>query len=544
MARIVNLIIVIAELISLIITIKKKDRTLIYYTQLSNLVCLISSLVLVIFGQKDWVSVIRYLGSSLLVITFLVTLFILLPALKTVKLFTGRSFVLHLLAPVLSFLSYMFLEKHVHTVWALLPVSFTIIYGVTLVYLNYKGKVDGPYHFFRINVIGKKMTAIWLAVLVLLTSAVSLGVGYRTPSKTDLKYIFVHGLSGWGSYDLQNEFIPYWGMTGGDLILYLNHQGYESYSASVDPSGSAWDRACELYAELYGTRVDYGKEHSERCGHERFGEDFTGRALLDDFEDSRFVLLGHSFGGATIRLFSEILRNGSAEERAVTAEDDLSDFFKGGHGEGLVSVVTLAAPTNGTTAYDLYEDPDFDPSSVNVPEEYEKNSDAVSKTVKEKNDGRIESDHAAYDMHIDNALELNGRITTFPDVYYFAQPYDSTYMNSEGNVYPDPSITENIFMKGAVIMSKYEGKTAGGVKIDRSWQANDGLVNTISAMAPAGQYSLDYKEGEKLRPGIWYIFPTIKGDHMAPQGGLTKRKDVKPYYLNLCKMLSELGSEA
>ena len=48
------------------------------------------------------------------------------------------------------------------------------------------------------------------------------------------------------------------------------------------------------------------------------------------------------------------------------------------------------------------------------------------------------------------------------------------------------------------------------------------------------------KEGEELRPGIWYVFPPFKGDHMAPQGGLTKRVKIKDYYLKMCETLSVL----
>lgn len=33
-----------------------------------------------------------------------------------------------------------------------------------------------------------------------------------------LTYIFVHGLSGWGSCDRAYRRMPYWGMRGGDLI--------------------------------------------------------------------------------------------------------------------------------------------------------------------------------------------------------------------------------------------------------------------------------------------------------------------------------------
>ena len=33
-----------------------------------------------------------------------------------------------------------------------------------------------------------------------------------------LTFVFVHGLSGWGSYDAQYQRMPYWGMRGGDLM--------------------------------------------------------------------------------------------------------------------------------------------------------------------------------------------------------------------------------------------------------------------------------------------------------------------------------------
>lgn len=70
-----------------------------------------------------------------------------------------------------------------------------------------------------------------------------------TKFNTEYANVFVHGLAGWGSYTWYNDFLPYWGMFGGDLMQYLNARGFECYSAAVDPTGSAWDRACELYAQ-------------------------------------------------------------------------------------------------------------------------------------------------------------------------------------------------------------------------------------------------------------------------------------------------------
>ena len=43
----------------------------------------------------------------------------------------------------------------------------------------------------------------------------------------NLKFIFVHGLSGWGSYDNIDRYFPYWGLSGGSVIKYLRKLGYE-----------------------------------------------------------------------------------------------------------------------------------------------------------------------------------------------------------------------------------------------------------------------------------------------------------------------------
>ena len=53
-----------------------------------------------------------------------------------------------------------------------------------------------------------------------------------------LTYIFVHGLSGWGNYEDQYHRMPYWGMNGGDLMVFLRSMGYACYAASVSPTGT------------------------------------------------------------------------------------------------------------------------------------------------------------------------------------------------------------------------------------------------------------------------------------------------------------------
>lgn len=384
-----------------------------------------------------------------------------------------------------------------------------------------------------------KALALMLCLCTLLLAACgSTGAVQVTERSDNIEYIFVHGLSGWGSYDKTYKTMPYWGMFGGDLMKYLSGQGYACYAASVSPEGSAWDRACELYAQLTGTVTDYGAAHCEKYNHERFGPDFTGIPLIPDWENGKkLVLFGHSFGGATIRLFSEILANGDADEKS-TAAGDLSPFFKGGQGERLLALVTLAAPTNGTTAYDMHNDESFDASAVEVSKWDNMWGNFFSNRKQAERDGRSPDDYAAYDMHIDNALAMNARIETLPYTYYFAVPCSATEP-ADGGQRPIRSIMEGMFRRSSAQMGAYTGITAGGFVIDESWQENDGLVNTVSAMAPIGEASTVFDE-HNIEPGIWQIMPVYHGDHMSLQGGMTKRNDVKPFYSELLAMLDAL----
>ncbi len=355
---------------------------------------------------------------------------------------------------------------------------------------------------------------------------------------TNYTYVFVHGLSGWGSYDTVNKFLPYWGTFGGNLMKYLNDEGFNCVSASVSPKGSAWDRACELYAQLTGTVVDYGKEHSERCNHERFGEDFSDKPLVESWSaEDKINLLGHSFGGATVRLLAELMANGSEAEINATDPDDISPFFTGGKADWIYSITALAAPHNGTSAYnsnngetDIDDELSFTQRIM---------SDMVGGATAGKGDGRADYDYANYDLQIDNALELNKSITAISSVYYFSVPCSSTYQKEDGTYEPYIDMTETMFVKSSILMGRYTGTTEGGFVIDESWLDNDGLVNVISAKAPFDELSTDYDKNN-VKTGIWNIMPVYKGDHMSLQGGMMKTNDIRDFYTAHLQMINEL----
>ena len=385
----------------------------------------------------------------------------------------------------------------------------------------------------------KKLKIIPLILaLVLLICSCSKSVPTATVNKSEWKtnytFVFCHGLSGWGSYDRQNKYLKHWGMRTGDVLEYLNSQGFNCVSASVAPHGSAWDRACELYAQLSGSVVDYGKEHSERCKHERFGTDYSKNPLIEKWDsENKINLLGHSFGGATVRLMCELLANGSEAEINATDESDVSPLFTGGKADWINSITALASPHNGTTAYDIDHEEEAGSKMQNWL------SGIMANANNPEEDGRAEYDFANYDMFIDNALELNSKIEALENVYYFSYPCNSSIKQEDGTYIPDEDKTEAMFVRSGILMGKLTETTPKGFVVDESWFMNDGLVNTISARAPFEAPQKDFEEGNVER-GIWNIMPIYDGDHMSLQGGFTIKNDVKDFYLKHLELINSL----
>ena len=432
-----------------------------------------------------------------------------------------------------------------------------------------------------------KKTRRFLCLLLTLVLALSLCVipaaAADDQTRSDDPVVFVHGLFGWGQRDKIFRIMPYWGMTTGSLPDYLATQGYETYAASVGPLSSAWDRACELYAQLVGARTDYGVKHAQDFGHERYGIDYEA-PLFDGWGTERAVnLVGHSFGGATTRLFLEILTNGCPEEVAAAKAAGVkpSPFFLGGKGGWVHSLTAIAAPHNGTTFIESNSDftkfaadlttaaakalglsslkgvYDFQLDQFGIrKDDNETFSQALDRVL--RSDFLSHNDNAFLDLTIDKSLEINKGIEIQPNVYYFSYAGDQTSTDPlTGNHYPTVSaIPSNgmcaLMMPGSVNMGKYYDKyTAGGIYIDQSWLPNDGLVNTVSALYPTttdkntteclkrdgtqGWVNYDGYSNIAFQPGIWYVMPVTRADHMQFVGGIANKSIIEThlFYRNL-----------
>ena len=406
----------------------------------------------------------------------------------------------------------------------------------------------------------KRLLSLMLAVLLLCSLMPVAASAEKANPEDDYPFVFVHGLMGWGDRSMLDPIMPYWGLTTGNLMKYLNSKGYESYAAQVGPLSGAWDRACELYAQLTGTTVDYGAAHSAAKGHERYGITYD-KPLFEGWSAQKKInLIGHSFGGATTRLFLELLANGSAEEVAAAkaAGTKVSPLFEGGKGDWVYSLTAVAAPHNGTTFIETCD------ISTKVVTDFIYNVGASLGFTKLKgvydlqlehfgiyrqanetdiqylirvlnsSDFMSHNDNAIYDLTIDNALKINDGIEMQDNVYYFSVCGDATHPSAvSDNEIPNANMF--ILMKPfATMMGKYYDKyTAGGVYIDKTWLPNDGMVNVVSGLYPVnsdlkcvksdGSQAFVVCDGynkQDYAKGIWNVLPTQPYDHLSIVGGI------------------------
>ena len=177
MGRAANILIIILELLGFRVSVGERRwkifayYTQLSYTQLSNLITLASSIVYAVTGGASWL---RYTSACMLTMTFIVTLFILVPfggGFRRLML-SGNGLYHHTLCPVLSVLSYVMWEGH-SSAWAV-PVVITFVYGITMLYMNYREYFDGPYPFFRVNHQSRAATVLWIAALTGMITVIAL----------------------------------------------------------------------------------------------------------------------------------------------------------------------------------------------------------------------------------------------------------------------------------------------------------------------------------------------------------------------------------
>ena len=325
--------------------------------------------------------------------------------------------------------------------------------------------------------------------------------------------VLIHGFLGWGPEDKIDGLVPYWGMLVGSMEDYFNGLGGDTYTATVGPLSSCWDRCCELFAQLTGTKTDYGQAHCNRvlaefedvgctCGHERYGRDYTGSPLFEGWGpiykngkvtgwyDNKLNLVGHSFGGPTSAYFTYLLAEGDAAERDWAKQqakanggdwhDYCSPLFWGDYnGEQYVnSVVSLAGVLNGTTFINC--EPDFSiivttmmdlmantigNTPINSVYDFQMEQFGITKSTNPdyhytldliRAKGFLDGyDNALYDLSITGCNKLKLGWECYDNVYYFAYAGRTTHADPHTGYEVPNKETMIVFFPFATAIGKY-----------------------------------------------------------------------------------------
>lgn len=380
----------------------------------------------------------------------------------------------------------------------------------------------------------------------------------------DHPVVLVHGMFGFGPKELGP--LNYWGSA------FQIPSPLQRYEASVGPMSSAHDRACELAAQIKGTRVDYGEKHANQEEHQRYGYDFTGRGFIPAWSESNPIhLVGHSLGSPTIRCLQHLLEidywGWGSNHRwiysintisGVSNGSTLTYFFGADEKTGLVrkesranallfmiEIYMYATHAIQEMIYNFDLDQwglDRQPGEL-LPEYLLRVSQ--SKFFKGK-------DNAVYTLTLQGAYADNAVWNTHPEVYYFSYITEQTTRALlSTRYYPDLRMNPALLSFSTYIGGKEFKQPPIPVPGFESsdWWENDGLVPTYSQQYP--RISGDHPVGDEFdnhtpvthfQTGRWYHQWERDMDHLdiciSPQ--LTQIGRQRRFYRALFQKLAAL----
>jgi triacylglycerol lipase len=315
----------------------------------------------------------------------------------------------------------------------------------------------------------------------------------------------------------------------------------------VGAISSNHDRACELFYQIKGGKVDYGDAHAKQYGHNRFGSTYQG--LYSQWGKGQPVhIIGHSMGGQTCRVLVELLSQ--------------NNFGMGTDETWVKSVTTISSPHNGTTLATMVNNisggfaeeivagflglAGSDWKFYNFDMDHWNLSPQPGETLRDflkRMDSTIgkTKDISMHDLIPKGAQELNQQVRTFADVYYFSYATEETYVlnPSTGFEWAEPAMNP-MFWAYASYMGHYQGNE---VSPHNLWWKNDGVVNTLSMKGPLNAVIIE-KQGNP-RPGVWNYMGVVESkDHGKVighyQDPLISGRWLKKFFLDMATMLCQL----
>ncbi|NTU78403.1 MAG: hypothetical protein HGA45_03210 [Chloroflexales bacterium] len=380
-----------------------------------------------------------------------------------------------------------------------------------------------------------------------------------------LPVVFVHGLLGYGP-DEMGAF-NYWGSA------FKVASPLPRYEASVGPLSSAHDRACELAAQIMGTRVDYGEAHARAAGHARFGKDYSGRGFVPGWSATAPVhLVGHSLGSPTTRCLHYLLASDywgwGSDERWVASLSTISGVSNGStltyffgasektgllkRGSGITPLLPLLEILTTASSQFIEALYDFDLEHWG----FERRPDeSLGEYLARVGKSRFywETDNAAYSLSLQGAYADNGVWPTFPDTYYFSYVTEQTTRGLlTGYYYPDLRMNPALVATSTYIGQKTFARPPIPVAdfCSADWWENDGLVPSYAQLYPHtnGSHPVGGEFDARTPPssfqtGGWHFKWERGMDHLdiclAPQ--LTQLGRQRHFYQDLLQRLAALS---
>ncbi len=411
----------------------------------------------------------------------------------------------------------------------------------------------------------KIMASLFVFVIVLLLCQTQ-SMAAQTSGK-ERPIVLVHGFLGFGEDEMLGY--NYWGGFE-SLRSRLESQGYTVFVAAVGPVSSSWDRACELFAQIKGGQVDYGKGHSQHYSHDRTDTLKNYPGFYPQWDaDHPVHLVGHSQGGQTIRLLAQLMEQGhpGADKVSYNADNETSLLFQGGNHNWITSITTISTPHDGTT---LASGIDLIPFAqefiLGIASAVGMFTDEVAYDFKlgqwglVRHPGECLSDYfervlqsqafqgtndtSAYDMDpLNGVYEFNGWVQAQPNIYYFSLSTEQTFREFFTG-YHVPELGMNLALHPATyFMGFYTTQS-----INRSWFENDGVVNTISMNGPKrGSNDTIVEYNGNPQAGVWNHLGCESLDHgdiigVLPWPGETPSGywTLREWYYDLADMITSL----
>ncbi len=398
--------------------------------------------------------------------------------------------------------------------------------------------------------------------------------------------VFVPGLLGWGPGELGG--FPYWG----DALRQFDESPFTTHWAKCGPISSFHDRACEAFAQVKGTKVDYGAAHSAAEDHEQTSRDYAGHGLVPDWSaDNPVILIGHSAGAQTCLQLQQLLaenfwdvtsgvRSNANWVEAIICVAGVLDgsiltymfcdeqtgrlkrasSFLVRRALGVIETIAAAAhPVHDVRKdYDLYLDQWTGKTNAT--------KEGVLAFVETPHRFTKGEDNLAFDLSLKGCLAASRKFETRNETYYFSLVTCATHEAGflglpfgPKRQQPDKSMNPLLIPAALFQARKVDfaeqpdpGWGTGDLAIGK-WRENDGAVSSIAQRFPSTAGAQDLggegifgREPDMVEKGKWYFedIESITGarfDHLDPVfGAKLKHSGIKVAHAALYGKLSAL----